>query len=403
MTTCGALRDSLHREVDALEDVQRLVLDDHLAGCARCRGDRERLLAVHRIGAALPVPADARTHQRAIARALLEGPSTRFAPAPRSRRALIPLALAGAGAILLAAVLVLRPGDGELAAPLAIAPPAPPPATVVDAAPADAPSLADDVVEDGELAHDGVAVTTVPARQTLRAMRATQLRLAGARVIVAASSELRWVPEERTVLLERGRLDITNGANGIARVVAGRVDVEVGDADVTVEPTGVRVTRGAVAIREGARVVRLEAGGAASFEAPARPTPQPQGPPVAELLAVARTRFAAKDLAGAERAAAAALAARPSRADAAAARMLLADIAQASGALDRAVAHYTAVFTELAGLPAAESALYATARVELRRTRTAAARALLARYLDRHPAGRYTDDVRRQLAALPKE
>ncbi|MCW5804162.1 MAG: hypothetical protein KIT31_17445 [Deltaproteobacteria bacterium] len=83
--------------------------------------------------------------------------------------------------------------------------------------------------------------------------------------------------------------------------------------------------------------------------------------------------------------------------------MLLADIAQASGALDRAVAHYTAVFTELAGLPAAESALYAAARVELRRTRTAAARALLARYLDRHPAGRYADDVRRQLAALPKE
>ena len=83
------------------------------------------------------------------------------------------------------------------------------------------------------------------------------------------------------------------------------------------------------------------------------------------------------------------------------ARIFLADVAQAAGALDRAVERYLAVATEFADLPAGESALYAVARIELRRSRTAAGRAVLVRYLARYPSGRYADDARRQLAGSP--
>jgi outer membrane protein assembly factor BamD (BamD/ComL family) len=78
--------------------------------------------------------------------------------------------------------------------------------------------------------------------------------------------------------------------------------------------------------------------------------------------------------------------------------MLIADVAQASGALDRAVAQYLEVAAEFDDLPVAESALYAAARIELHRSRSAAARAVLERYLGRFPTGRYADDARRELA-----
>ena len=81
--------------------------------------------------------------------------------------------------------------------------------------------------------------------------------------------------------------------------------------------------------------------------------------------------------------------------------MFLAEVAHASGALDLAVERYLAIAARFGALPAGESALYAAARIELRRSRASAARALLTRYLARYPAGRYADDARRELATLP--
>jgi hypothetical protein len=90
--SCGRVRDWRHRDALALDETQRLILDDHLAACERCRGDRHRMLVVRRVGAALPVPpAGSREYSRAIARALLEDSTTaRVASLPppplRSRR-----------------------------------------------------------------------------------------------------------------------------------------------------------------------------------------------------------------------------------------------------------------------------------------------------------------------------
>ena len=102
--SCRRVRAWLHREADTLDEAQRLVLDDHLVACARCRGDRERLRAMRRIGTALAVPpAGAREYQRAIARALLEG--TTPAPARRDRWS-VPMVIAAATVAVATAIAI---------------------------------------------------------------------------------------------------------------------------------------------------------------------------------------------------------------------------------------------------------------------------------------------------------
>jgi len=119
------------------------------------------------------------------------------------------------------------------------------------------------------------------------------------------------------------------------------------------------------------------------------------------LLEQARSQLAAGDATAAQRSAEAVLAFAPSESDEAEARMFLAEVAHASGALELAVERYLAVAARFGALPAGESALYAAARIELRRARVATARELLTRYLARYPAGRYANDARRELATLP--
>ncbi|HMG55427.1 MAG TPA: hypothetical protein VK601_18145, partial [Kofleriaceae bacterium] len=277
------------------------------------------------------------------------------------------------------------------------------------------------VVEDGALidrtAGRTVAVergAAIPPDTALHAAHPARLRFAAVHVVVAASSELRWSAATRTLVLVRGSLEVDGAGAGVARVVTERFEVELGDVALTVDAGAVRVHRGRARIVDRARtpLAHVESGAtwrppvatpvaAAPEAAPASaagPSATAPGPSAAALLADARAQLAAQDYAAAERTAERALATSPSRGDAAEARIFLADLAQASGALDRAVTRYLAVAAEFADLPVAESALYAAARVELRRSRTGAARAVLERYLARYPAGRYADDARRELA-----
>jgi hypothetical protein len=460
--SCRGVRGWLHRDLDSLDEAQRLVLEDHLAGCARCRADRGHLRMVHEVGAALPVPpTGARLYSRAIARALLEDHG-RAIRALRPRWPRVASAVLAVAAVAIAVALVRgghdapRVADRDAAAaaptttpttpaltpaapttptPPTLAPVAPPrqaasPEPLASppqlAAPAPAPRPAagpsPDIVERGALVHQGAAHqgaahqgaviedgAAVPADASLRAARQTRLLLASSRVVVAAASEIRWSPGPRTLALERGEVEVDVRGAGVSRIVTERFDVQLADATVTVDATRVRVRRGAAQIvdRAGARI-RVPAG---RTWRPSRPAARaterteridlPASPSAVDLVALARAQFAARELATAEQTAARALAAGPSRGEQAEARILLADIAQASGALDVAVARYTAVATAFAEAPAAESALYAVARIELRRGRPAAARAHLERYLERYPTGRYADDVRRDLASLP--
>lgn len=127
--SCRSVRDWLHRDSSELDEAQRLLLDDHLAGCDRCHGDRARLRQVRSIGASLDTGLEQRDYNRAIARALLEG-APRREPAPARRRwvfALAGLALAGAASAAVA-IRASRSGSTEdVVTPRPVAPPPAPP------------------------------------------------------------------------------------------------------------------------------------------------------------------------------------------------------------------------------------------------------------------------------------
>lgn len=126
----------------------------------------------------------------------------------------------------------------------------------------------------------------------------------------------------------------------------------------------------------------------------------PVRPDAASLLGNARAAVAAGRFAHAERFAARALDAKPSRAQAAQAHAIEAECAQGLGRIDDAVARYRAVADRYSDLAVGETSLFSAARLEAKRARTSAARELLERYLDRYSSGRYANDARRLLADL---
>jgi hypothetical protein len=375
--SCRATREWLHRDAVSLDEAQRLQLDDHLAACTDCRGDRERLRLVREVGTALPVPpAGAREYSRAIARALLEGAPSRE-PARRPRFVwLVPLAIGGIAAAAVATAVVMREEPAKQ-----VVKPVPPP--VVDKPIVDKPIVDKPVVEDVLAANVHVYVE-----------QATSGRLGSMQVAIAADSELTWSPQQKAIVLDEGRIEID--ASSEVRVVTERFAIELTDANVTVEPTGVNVKRGTVRVTDPSRklLAQLEAG---SQWQPAEPaTHKAKLTKTPPKLADARKQLAAGQHAEAERTTEALLARSLTRTDEAEARMFHADLAQAMGNLAIASSRYEAVATKFSDLPAAESALYAAARIEARQKHDDAARALYDRYLANYPNGRYADDVRRQ-------
>ena len=434
--SCRRVRDWLHRDASSLDEAQRLLLDDHLASCERCRGDRQRMQLVRRLGTGVSVPpAASREYGRAISRALLE----RDPAAPvrtRVPRRLVPLAIGGLAAVMAIALVVGGAGRG----PANVAPAqtaassgtassgtassgtalsgtassgaassgtaasgAASPGAALPGAPARGRQAADavGVVEEGTLIAHGAALSRgaeLPAQVPLHARGPARVRVASMQVAIAASAELRWVPGERAVVLDRGQLEIESFGAGPARVVTERFEIELDDAAVVVDPGTVRVQRGTARIFDRSREPLAQLSAGASWKAPESPRGSPRAtpsPPSSRLPAGAAPAGGASHAAGASPGAGA------TPTDEAEAAMALAEAAQSRGDLDRAVSGYLAVATGFADRPVAESALYAAARIELRRVRTAAARELLVRYLDRYPQGRYAEDVRRELTRLP--
>ena len=282
MSRCGAVRALLHRAAGVLSDADRLVLEDHVQGCAACRADRDRLALVRELGEGLPLASiGARGRERAIARALLQGAPREPAPARRVPR----WAIAVAACLLAAGVAVAGStlGGWFRSEPASEPAPAPPPAAATDTEAATATAAAAAAATDTATAAD-TATATAP---------------------------------------------------------------------------------------------RLSA---------------------ADWLARARREFAAGDHAAAEASALAATRADPRRGQLAEASLVMAECAQARGDLDLALARYAEIADRYADLDAGETAVFAAGRLEARRGRTDAARALFMQYLDRHPAGRFAGDARRELA-----
>ena len=409
MIGCRRVRAFLHRDAAALSDAERLVLEEHLQACDGCRRDRARLQMVRQAGAALPARSiGSRGHQRALSRALLEG-SRPAAARPRSR---LRYALAGSVAVAavgaaLAFAGLAATGDGTSAgggAPVAADPAgptgAPPAAPSVPAVPPAPPAAS---IEAGAVSRDGVPLDVgaeVPADTALHAARGARIVLPAASVAVVAAGELRWSASEHAVYLDGGTIDVEVDPRQRApvRVVTERFVIEVTGTLFRASPRGVAVQRGSVRVtsRDGL-VLAASVRAGETWEVA---EPSLAAPAAAGWLARARAAFGAGRFAEAERHADAALDASPSRLQAAEARAVLAECAQALGRLDDAVARYRAIAARFADLPDAEHALFAAARLEASRGRAGSARGLLRHYLDRYPTGRYVDDARRRLGDL---
>lgn len=392
--SCGHLRPYLHRDAAVLDDAARLQLERHLAGCADCRRDRELLL---RARAAPVASIGARGHQRAIARALLEGaPASAsvvpvVAPAGRSRRVIGGAIFGFAAAAALVGWLVTR-GDDSSAAE------APVTATLVDAGVAADP-IALAAIDAAAPAPD-LAPPPVVRDQPLRLAAGEVVRFPAVVVTAQAAAELVIAADGETVTLTAGRVEIeVDPAAGLDfRLHTPRFTVEVTGTIFAASTDEVSVSRGSVRVvspRGAVLVPHLTAGQRWRFVEPPPPKPRVTAGP---LLTRAREAFTRRDFAGAIREADQALAASPTTAQDAEARMLRAESALATGDVAAAINGFRSIVDRHADLPAGETALFALARLELRRGHPTAGQRWLDEYLRRYPAGRYAADVRRMKA-----
>lgn len=240
--SCRHVRDWLHRDAAELDEAQRLILDDHLAGCERCHADRARLRQVHAIGTGLSARVEQRDLNRAIARALMEG-APRREPAPARSRRTWALAFAGVAiaAAASAAVAVRMRGAGDESSEVAPPPPKDPvPAPAKREAPIPAPSPRTPEPDPGalqtgadEIAAGAIAAVvidkpraTTPPRsgptlaELLRlaesAQARGQLELAIERYGEIAS-RFRTAPEAESALYAAARLELRLGHGARAR------------------------------------------------------------------------------------------------------------------------------------------------------------------------------------------
>lgn len=408
MTTgCRRAGRLLERRTAGIAEADALRLEEHLAGCERCRDEARILDAILRADAdgqtARPPAAGARALRRAIDQAAPRPP--RVARSGRSWRLGAGLALTGAAA---AAVMALWPRDEAAEAPRGAALPPAGELRRRDAA-VEAPAATLDRVETGMVTADGVSLASgeevVPDRRLI-VEREARLALAHAQVDAATGAALEWSASRRTLRLHTGtvRVAVDPAPRRLVRVVTERFAVEVLGTEFAVDPGGIEVASGKVRIVDPAGAVLVDSLGAGQawridVEPALGPDARAPSESARDILARARSLIADGDAAGARRAARSALARRLAPSDAAEARTLLAECALLDGKRELAVRLYVEVAERHRSLPAGETALFLAGRVaDDAGDRRAAA--VLQRYLDTYPAGRFHVEATRRLANL---
>jgi tetratricopeptide (TPR) repeat protein len=265
-----------------------------------------------------------------------------------------------------------------------------------------------------------------PSGAEVSSEEGASLRVGRAEVALGVGARVSWSEEAGTLTLASGAVDLeVEPANGVAlRVVTRRFIVEVVGTSFHVDEEGVRVARGVVRVLDrdrGELLARLGAGeawrvdGAGERERPAaieasRDEPParvsgrrvaPPGDPEA-VLEEGRHALARGDVGAAEAAARTVLATRAADRHAAEAEILLAECEQVSGRPDAAARRYLGISERYPNVAAAESALFAAARLRANAGDSDGARALLRAYLERYPSGRFERDVAARLSVLER-
>jgi ferric-dicitrate binding protein FerR (iron transport regulator) len=421
--TCLLLRRLLHRSRDALSNAERLELEAHLEACRRCAAEVDTIEEIRALidrvpGRPLGQQRIARAIDRAFVSAAEQGGDR--AAAPRRRTWMIASALAVP--VATAAVLLWWAGAGSS-------------------------QPASDRVIHGEVRAEGrtlMASAHVPGGVSVLSSEDATLALGPARVELGPHTAVRWNPDTYTLQIEQGHLDLSieSTPQRRFRVSTHGFIVEVVGTRFQVTLDRVEVTHGVVRILtadSSALITELRDGESWSAAPPApspltrapataqeraardemapprdrkdpagtgaRPTAGRSGgsatrPDATHWLTRARGALAQGDLDDARDAARATLAASSSREQAAEARTILAECAQAAGEPAEAIRLYLAIARRYPDLRAGETALFAAARLEANRGRTDESRALLRGYVRAYPDGQFAGDARSRLRAL---
>ncbi len=415
----------LERQSPSLSHAERLRVETHLAECERCRREHGAMIGLLAL-VEQKVESSVKTNiqERAIARAMLrsrEQQTSTAEAAPAGFGLARPWAwgLVAMAAILVVGGFFLRGWSARHAA-----------AQLVQAS--------EDRVTLGSLALAGkqlAAGDPIPAHRELHPAGPFAVSLAHAKLSVRGADSMTWSPENRVVSLRGGVADVSVDPNQHRsfQIVTPRFSVNVIGTEFQVAYDHVTVTRGRVRVSSpsGQPWAELGPGQSWSYVAPATgsevtqaapagdPALEPADVPVgnrgasapdvkppssalstAELLARARHRLAAGEPRAALTDLDAVLAAGGSRGQQAEAYTLKADCALVQGDARAAVRQYLDVSRRFSGLRAAETALFAAARIEANGGNKASAKKLLLAYRERYPAGQFRSDVDARLRIL---
>lgn len=444
MKKLGCIRNMplLSRRFEGLSAAEALRLEEHLASCAHCGRQAATLDGMRELVASAPGSLPPVVREQVIRRAFAQAEAL---PAEGSRlQALWPAAVISAAAMAAAAATFAFLPRGWLveservqggavehrAQPLAKA------ATI---------ATASDRVLSGAVETAGREITEDGALDSVTLLRATEhatVSLAHARVQMRPGTALRWNRDARTLRVNSGSIvaDVDPGARQSFTVQTARFTVLVLGTRFEVLPDAVFVERGHVRVLApdgtmlaeslGAGeqlVVPADLGRTDGAEPPAETstdarrgkttrkrtravsaraeterlaTPATPAADGAALLAQARSQLARHQIAQARKSLDAALAVTRDPQQRAEAMSLRAECALVGGDLTAAVEAYLRVARAYANLPAGQNALFAAARLESERGRSAAAAGLLERYLARYPRGRFVKEARTRLREL---
>jgi ferric-dicitrate binding protein FerR (iron transport regulator) len=392
------------------DEAERLELEAHLTGCARCDEDHAALGLVRSLRS-VPTPTMSPAARETVRRALTAHRVRAIAP---RRRLVWPFAAALAGACAVVA-LGLMAWRGQ-------------PYRIVDG---------DVTVSTSSKAGGGQAQAWA-----FHSIKGGTIRVGEATTNLAQRTDVAWTPAERTLTLIDGAVtvDVAHQVGRRFRVRTPRFIVEVVGTRFTVELSGVRTQRGLVRILrpDGAQIARVEAGQAwrdepaaerssatlvAPSEAPSSapvgassvkaagssvaitarsPAPAPDSPvaraSTVNRLAEARHLLSRGDAASARRLAATLFRQRGDLA--VEARVLFAESFLVEGRYADAVDAYRVVARDFPRSEQAETSLFTVAQLEGEHGRPSDTRAALRAYVSRYPHGRFAREVGDRLSRL---
>jgi hypothetical protein len=423
MKQLGCMRTGmmLDRRAAGLSAAEALRLEEHLASCERCSRDAQLLgglrAIAHDLDGTLAPHTRARVIAGAFARVHAQRSASEHSRVHASLRLAAVFALAAGAAFALRAVLTqapqLAPNAGASTMAQVVAPPG-------------------DRVLAGAIEVAGRRLETNAALDRAGVMHANtdaRIALAHATIELRAGSDARWDGPAHLLRLDTGSVvaDVDPSAHQPFAIETARFRVLVLGTRFEVTQDGVRVERGrvrVVAADGSVLAAQLVAGEAYVYEQPdaavegtsgherasrgrGRHTKGPvatAGAPAragaAELIEQARVQLGNKQVGSARATIDSALALSPEARLRAEALTLRAECALVDGDHAAAIEAYLRVARAFAELPAGENALFAAARLEADRERSAAAAQLLERYLERYPHGRFEREARARLGKL---